>query len=70
MKTYLISFTSAKYPSIQRKDILDFLDTQFIIKNWYGIMPYAILVSSEDDINSSDISKILTGRFPSNLHFL
>jgi hypothetical protein len=70
MKTYLISFTSPKYPSVNRKQILDLLDTQIIIKNWYGIMPYAILVSCEDDISSTDISKVIGGRFPSNLTFL
>jgi hypothetical protein len=55
---------------IQRKDILDYLDTQNIIKNWYGIMPYAILVSAEDNINITDISKVLATRFPSNLTYV
>jgi len=65
MKAYLISFTSAAYPVIERQVILDFLNTQPIIKNWFAVMPHAILVAS--DSNIADISKILSDRFPKNL---
>ena len=68
MKAYLISFTSPDYPNIERQTILDFLDTQRIIKNWHAVMPNAILVASESGI--SEISKILSDRFPQNITFL
>lgn len=70
MKVFLISFTSLKYPMIQRKSVLDFLDTQSVIKNWYGVMPHAILVTVEDNTSTSDISKILISKFPKNFTYI
>ncbi|MBA6263905.1 hypothetical protein [Colwellia sp. Bg11-12] len=68
MKVYLISFTSAKYPVIERQVILDFLNTQPIIKNWHAVMPNAILVATEHTIK--DVSIALSTRFPQNLTVL
>lgn len=68
MKPYLISFTSPVYPPILREEILAFLDTQPIIKNWFAVMPNAILIATENSIN--DVAAILTSRFPHNLTFL
>lgn len=68
MKAYLISFTSPSYPVIDRKMILDYLDTQSIIKNWHGVMPNAILIATENSLK--DITRILASRFPKNLTFI
>ena len=68
MEAYIISFTSANYPVIDRQVILDFLNTQPIIKNWLAVMPHTILVATESSIK--DVSKLLTERFPHNLTFL
>jgi len=68
MKAYLITFTSPSYPIIERKTILDFLDTQSVIKNWYAVMPNAILVATE--VGIPEITTMLTNRFPQNFTYL
>ncbi|HFQ5008828.1 hypothetical protein XM79_c11569 [Vibrio vulnificus] len=68
MQVFLISFSSPALPSIDRQEILDFLDTQSIVKNWYAVLPNAILVVTEFGI--PEITKIMTERFPYNLTFL
>ncbi|KOY32279.1 hypothetical protein NB614_09010 [Vibrio parahaemolyticus] len=68
MQVFLISFTSPTFPAISREEILDFLDTQSIIKNWYAVLPNAILVVT--DYGIPEITQIMTGRFSHNLTFL
>ncbi|WP_194089607.1 hypothetical protein [Vibrio hibernica] len=61
MGVFLITFFSPIPPVINRDEILDYLNTQSIIKNWYAVSPNAILVVCEFGI--PEITKIITDRF-------
>lgn len=68
MNVYLISFTS-KTNKVKRTDIQDYFDTRRDeVLNWFGIMPEAILVTT----NSSDfvIANLLIERFGNDLTFI
>lgn len=70
MNVFLISFSSPRYPYIERKEIINYLDTQSEIKNWFAVLPNSILVVTNNDINPTDVSKIVTNKFNTNLSFL
>jgi len=67
VNVYLISFTS-QANVVKRADIQSFFDTRPEILNWFGIMPEAILVTT----NSSDaeITRLLIERFGYDITFI
>jgi hypothetical protein len=63
----MLSFTS-NTGTINRKSILDFLDTRKEILNWYAAMPDTILFVSRD--SSFSVSQLLSNRFGRDLTFI
>jgi len=61
MKVYLFTF------GLDRKPILDFLDLQPAVLNWFAINWHAILIASESD--ATTLSTIIHQQFP-NLWFI
>ena len=54
-------------PSPLRQEILDFLDANSEIKNWYSFTPDAIVIIS--DASTLRLTEIIHNQYP-NLHFL
>ena len=67
MNVYLISFMS-RTGKVNRIDIQNFLNTRREVLNWYGIMPNAILVST--DSTDHELVRWLSERFSNDITFL
>ena len=68
MNVYLITFMSSNSPFVERQEVLNYLNTQSNIKNWYAVMPNAILVVTPEDHNF--VTKIIADRFRHNMSFI
>ena len=67
MNVYLISFTS-KTNTVSRADLQNYFDTKPEVLNWFGVMPQAILVTTNN--TASVIVEMLLERFGNNITFL
>lgn len=67
MNVYLISFTS-RTGVVTRVDLQNFFDTKPEILNWYGIMPEAILVATNEP--TVNIQTMLISKFGNDLTFI
>lgn len=67
MNVYLISFTSKTY-KVKRTDIQNYFDTRTEVINWFGIMPEAILVTTNN--SDAEIANMLIEKFGNDITFL
>ena len=63
MNMYMLSFTSGN-GNVTRANIQDFLNTLPEVLNWYGVMPYTVLVLMD---NQKDYSSPFDGIFINKL---
>lgn len=67
MNVYMLSFTSLT-GKVARQDILDFLDTQREVLNWFAVMPSTILIVSRK--SAKVLAELLIERFGSDITFV
>lgn len=59
LQSYLLIFDNNQ---ILRQSILDYLDTQPIVKNWLAVLPAGIIIISHE--TAFELSKVFRERFP------